>query len=391
MLALAVLLPLTACKKKEAAAPPPEPKPAMGSGSAAMAGSGSAAAMKPPEPAKPATPEDEAKRYVECWGFFTAHDADKFKTCYTKDASSVHEDSGMPDATGADQIIETHAKPFWTAFPDIKGDVELTLINGKNGVTVALLTGTNSGTMKTPMGDMPATNKKIGMQVAHAAHFADDGKAVDKERFYADMGEMMGQLGVSKAPVRPAADKPSMANEIVIAKDDETEKKNLAMSQAGVDSFNKHDIKALEASLADDATWSEIGVPKDWNKKEAVKMHEELFKAFPDLKITLDTSWAAGDYVVWEGTFAGTNKGPAPDMGIAKATNKPVSLKFMQVMKIKDGKIKNSWGFWNSMKFAMDLGMAPPPPAAGDKKPADDKKPAAGDKKPADDKKPAKK
>ena len=84
-------------------------------------------------------------------------------------------------------------------------------------------------------------------------------------------------------------------------------------------------------------------------------------------------------------------------MGIKKPTGKDMSLTFLQLWKLdKDGKITNSWGYWNSMKFAGDLGMLPPPAAAkpddkkgsGDAKKPDDKKP--DDKKPAD-KKPAKK
>jgi steroid delta-isomerase-like uncharacterized protein len=393
MLVFALMLPLAACKKKEAETPTPTPgsgsAPAMGSGSAAMAGSGSAAA-KPP--AKPATGDEMAKRYVECWGFFSAHNWDSLKGCYAAGATSDHVDTGMT-ATGPDEIDQKQARPLGTAFSDIKGDVELVLINGKNGVTVANLTGTNDGVMKTPMGDMPPTKKKIGMQVAHSVHFTDDGKTVDKERFYADMGEMMGQLMPDpKHPVRPASDKAWGPTETVIAKDDDTEKKNLAAAKAGLEAFNKHDMKAMEASFADDLVWSEIGVPKDWNKKEAVAAHADLFKGFSDLKITPDTAWAAGDYVVAEGTFAGTNDGAVASMGIAKKTGKPMSIHFLQIFKMKDGKLTRSWGFWNSMKFAGDLGMLPPPPA-GDKKPGDkkDDKPAdkKDDKKPAD-KKPAK-
>jgi steroid delta-isomerase-like uncharacterized protein len=376
-LVIALAIPLTACKKKADEAPPapaPAPTPAMGSGS------GSApAAMKPPEPPK-VTGADLAKRYVDCWGYFSAKDADKFKSCWAPTAESTFVDSGIPAAKGPDEILATQAKPIWDAFPDDKAELELVLINGHNGVSVALITGTQNGVLKTPMGDIPPTKKKIGVQVAHSVHFGDDGKTADKAAFYQDFGEQMGQLGLSKAPVRPAADKPWGPTETVVAKDDDNEKKNLAAAAQGLEAFNKHDAKAMEAGMADDLVWSEIGVPKDWNKKEAAAAHADLFKGFSDLKITLDTSWAAGDYVVWEGTFAGTNDGPVPSMGIPKKTGKAMSLKFLQLFKMKDGKLTRSWGFWNSMKFAGDLGMLPPPPApAGDKKPAD--------KKPADKKK----
>jgi ketosteroid isomerase-like protein len=260
------------------------------------------------------------------------------------------------------------------------------LVNGKNQASFALLTGTNDGTLKSPMGDIPATKKKIGMQVAHAAHATDDGKAVDKEWFFADYGELLGQIGVSKNPVRPASDKPWGPTEIVIAKDDANEKRNLDIIAKGTEAFNKHDLKAMDAALSDKLVWSEIGVPKDWDKKEAVKMHEELFKGFSNLKITPTASYAAGDYVWVTGTFAGKNDGAVPSMGIKKPTGKDMSLTFLQLWKLdKDGKITNSWGYWNSVKFAMDLGLMPPPAAA---KPGDDKKGSGDAKKPADDKKP---
>lgn len=366
------------CKKKsnESAdqtaaktATPDQGSAAMAPGSAAMA-TGSAV---PTETPKAATPDDIAKRYVECWGFWNKKDWTSFGTCYAKDATSDMVDSGMPTATGFDAISAAD-KVFADAFPDIKGDLEVTLVNGKNGASFALITGTNSAPMKTPAGEMPATNKKIGLQIAHVAHFSDDGKTVAKEWLYQDMGEMMGQMGMSKAPVRAAVDKPWHDNEIVIAKDDDNEKKNLETVNTLMGTFNKHDAKGLGELMDDKIVWSEQGMAKDWtNKAEAVKAHEGLMKAFSDIKFSSDTAWAAGDYVVVQGTMTGTNDGAAPEMGIAKPTKKAVTLKFAQLFKVKDGKITNSWGYWNSMAMAQQMGMMPPPgaaPAKGEAKPA---------------------
>ena len=127
------------------------------------------------------------------------------------------------------------------------------------------------------------------------------------------------------------------------------------------DAFNKHDPKALGDLFADDLVWSETGIPKDWNKKEAIAAHAGLFKGFSDLKMTQASLWGAGDYVVFQGTFAGTNNGDLPDMGIKK-TGKPLSIGFLQLYKFnKDGKLSRSWGFWNSAAFAMQLGLVKPP------------------------------
>lgn len=369
-----------ACKKKEGDAskeapkttatqptPPPPPE------------------EKKPEPPKPLTADEMAKRYDECWSFFNSKDWKSFETCYAPSATSDFVDSGMPPATGFADIMEKHNKPFADAFPDGKGTIELTLISGHNGATVALFTGTNSAPMKSPMGEIPATNKKIGMRVAHMVHFTDDGHAVDKQWFYNDLGTMMSQLGLSPAPAR-AVTETANAHETVVAKNDDTEKKNIATVASLDAAFSKHDAKAIEATLADDVVWGEIGMTKDWNKKEALASHAELFKGFPDLKFTAGTTFAAGDYVIEQGVMTGTNNGDMPTMHIKK-TGKPVTLNFLQVWKFnKDGKVAQSWGYWNGMAMAMQLGMMPPPGGAapaggGSAAPAGDKKPA--DKKPA--------
>ena len=366
--AVALLIPLTACKKKDEAAPAPASKTAP-EADKKPEGDKKPEAMKPPvpapapAPAKVATGDDLAKRYAECYGFFNSKDWKQLETCYTPNATSDFVDSGMPVANGWQEILDKHTKMLTDAMPDTKGEMEITLINGHNGMSVALFTGTHTATLKTPMGDVPPTQKKIGLNAAHVVHFADDaGKTVDKQAFYEDFGVVMGQLGLSKAPVRPALDKPMGPNEIVVAKDDDTEKRNLDLANKVTDAFNKHDPKALEALFADDLVWSETGMAKDWNKKDAIAEHTSLFKGFSDIKMTQASLWGAGDYVVFQGTFAGTNDGALPDMGLKKKTGKAVSLNFLQLYKFnKDGKLSRSWGFWNSAAFATQLGLVPPP------------------------------
>ncbi|HEV8245699.1 MAG TPA: ester cyclase, partial [Polyangiaceae bacterium] len=86
-----------------------------------------------------------------------------------------------------------------------------------------------------------------------------------------------------------------------------------------------------------------------------------------DVKLTVDKSWAAGDYLVSEGTFSGTNDGDIPSMKVKK-TGKKVSARFLEVDKIQGGKFKNQWIFDNGMAFAMQLGLVPPPGAKPDAK-----------------------
>jgi hypothetical protein len=155
----------------------------------------------------------------------------------------------------------------------------------------------------------------------------------------------------------------------------DVEKANLASAAKGLEAFNKHDIPALMASCADDVVFSEAASPVDRVGKKAVeKSHQELFKAFSDVKLEIAKSWAAGDYLVFEGSFVGTNDGPMPSAGIKKATGKRVSARFLEIDKIVGGKLKNIWIFDNGMSFAAQLGLLPPPPAP---KPAAAAKPGA--------------
>ena len=39
---------------------------------------------------------------------------------------------------------------------------------------------------------------------------------------------------------------------------------------------------------------------------------------------------------------------------------KKMSIGFLQLFKLKDGKLTRSWGFWNSAAFATQLGLMPP-------------------------------
>jgi len=79
--------------------------------------------------------------------------------------------------------------------------------------------------------------------------------------------------------------------------------------------------------------------------------------AFPDLHLTAEQMLAEGDLVftsvVLRGTHLGAWSGIAP-------TGKPVSIRFMVVHRIQDGKICEDWVLVESLGFLQQLGIAPP-------------------------------
>jgi hypothetical protein len=188
---------------------------------------------------------------------------------------------------------------------------------------------------------------------------------------------MLGQLGVNPAPHRKVIEVSAAEKPVVFANNGEVEAANLAFAPKGIEAFNQHDLNAVLASWADDGVYSNQSSPADTVGKAAMKKsYGEFFKGLPDVKLDVTKSWAAGDYLVMEGTLTGTNTGDMPSMKLKK-TGKKVSLRYLEIAKVQNGKLKNSWVFTNGMAFATQLGLVPPPSAKDPKAPGKDGKPPA--------------
>ncbi|HEX2876566.1 MAG TPA: nuclear transport factor 2 family protein [Polyangiaceae bacterium] len=359
------LIGLAGCQQQEpAAAPLAAPPPA--EPVAAAAPPPAAAPVEAPKPAAPppATADERAKLFKDCWAQFNSKDWSKFSNCYADSATSEQVDMGMPALVGRANVVDKSAKVFATAFPDLTGESELSIVSGSDILAVVLLKGTHKGPLPGPQGEVAATNKKIGYLAVQHVQLTPDGRAVAKERFAYDGGTFMSQLGLSPMPARKAleqgwAEKPSL-----ISSGSEAEKANLAALGAYTAAFNKHDAAALAATQTEDVVFSDMSAPADRvGKKEVSKASEEMFKGFPDVKIDQTAAWAAGDYVISTGRFSGTNTGDMPSMKLKK-TGKSVSVEYYMVSKLAGGKLKNISLFSNGMAFAGQLGLLPPPKAA---------------------------
>lgn len=346
----------------------------------------------PTQPEKPKldTPEDKVAFYKACYGHLNAKDWDKMATCYTDSVTSEHLDSGMPAASGKQGVVD-NMKMFTTAFPDLNATPTLILVNGNKIASADVVTGTNSGPMTTPSGEMPATNKKVGMMQFHMVEIDPAAGGASKEWIISDMGTFMGQLGLHKMPVRAVMEKPTGEAQVVIAKDDDAEKANLEAYKKATELWAKKDAKGVMAMWDDKAVIHDYGMPQDTDKKKSAAMMAEIQKAFPDAKAEPVDTWAAGEYVVAVMKNTGTNKGPMPSMKLKKPTNKPVSFTGADIVKMTNGKAVEAWSFYNGAAIAQQLGLMPAPgaaPAGGDKGAApaggdQGAAPAKGEKKPA--------
>lgn len=324
----------------------------MGSAGGAMGSAGSAA-----EPAKEATKNgaDLVAKYMECVGQLNAGKLDEFKASCLAPEFKGHMADG-PEIAGPDALLEQF-KANRVAFPDMKLEPQLVLLNGRNLFGVHLMTGTHQGPMKTPMGEVPATNKKVGVLFFHRLAINDENRATE-EWAYMDPGTMMGQLGLvpKEVKMRAAIDKGMEgAPVIVVAADDAKEKANLELAKKAGDAFAGKKPAEYMAFYADDAVESDQAGEKDAVGKKEIEAGAKMFLgAFPDIKMERPGQFAAGDYVVELGTFAGTNTGP---LGKMKATKKPVQGQYAEIIHVKDGKIAKIWRFRNGMAMAAQLGL----------------------------------
>lgn len=96
------------------------------------------------------------------------------------------------------------------------------------------------------------------------------------------------------------------------------------------------------------------GLPSN---REGVKIFFGAFKAaFPDLQATVHDQVAEGDKVVTRKTLAGTHQGEF--MGIP-ATDRPLSLDVIDILRVVDGKITDHWTVVNQMSLLQQLGVIP--------------------------------
>ena len=111
------------------------------------------------------------------------------------------------------------------------------------------------------------------------------------------------------------------------------------------DELNAPDFVNLSASP---------GMPSD---REGGKMFLGGFlSAFPDSRVTIDDMIAEGDRVATKKTFTGTHTG---DFGDIAATGNRVTLQYVDILRLRDGKIVEHWLSMDQLSFLQQLGAIP--------------------------------
>ncbi|HTL36407.1 MAG TPA: ester cyclase [Kofleriaceae bacterium] len=129
--------------------------------------------------------------------FFRAIDDHDFSAVAKYHADTCQYRMNYDVMNGAEQFRQMIAG-WYSAFPDLRHEVTDYVEEGNRAGFTLRITGTHTGTMRTPNGDVPATGKRVDFRVADIVSFGADGKAITWNAYF-DMVVMLQQLGLAPA------------------------------------------------------------------------------------------------------------------------------------------------------------------------------------------------
>ncbi|HTL37659.1 MAG TPA: ester cyclase [Kofleriaceae bacterium] len=295
--------------------------------------------------------EMTTRALVTAWN---AHEVDSIAAQY--EANGTLTVLGMPEFKGKDGV-KAEATETLTAAPDFKVGVSRVFTKDKVAVVEWVVTGTNTG--DSPM--MKATKRPFGVHGVSVVTFADSGLIKEEHRYF-DIPTQMSQLDAKakKGTFRPIAELPTDKPAMLSAGGDDDEAENLQAVNAVYDAIDAHKVDDVMKYMSPDLEGDDYTEPAGRKGTKSVKEYLGVFfKAVPDMKQDRTTQIVAGNLVVTEGVMHGTLKG---NLGPLKATKKPITLHFVDIVTIKDGKFAHMTTYANSME------LMPPPAAAAKKK-----------------------
>ena len=107
------------------------------------------------------------------------------------------------------------------------------------------------------------------------------------------------------------------------------------------------------------------GVPSD--REGGKQFLQALAQAYPDATFTIDDMIAEGDQVVTKKTMSGTN---TADFAGVPATGRRVTFQYVDIMRVRDGRIVQHWAVVDQLNWLTQLGVLPAPSSAATAPPA---------------------
>lgn len=139
-------------------------------------------------------------------------------------------------------------------------------------------------------------------------------------------------------------------------KNDEASKNEALMREFSDEVMNKHNVAMIDSFVAPDYVEHCADPGYNPDRSGLKKSWEDFFKAYPDMREKINFMIADSNYVTVQFTMTGTNTGAVAGI---PATGKKVSVDGVDIVRYKDGKAVEHWGYMDEMKMMQQLGMMP--------------------------------
>ena len=142
---------------------------------------------------------------------------------------------------------------------------------------------------------------------------------------------------------------------------------NLKVAEAMTKALNDRDLDRFESLHLNSVVQRDPQHPEGIKGVKAIRASLEPFlKAFPDIRLTAEQQFGAGDWITQLSHMRGTHTGPleVPGGPTIPATNKSVRLQVAFVSRLEGGKFAEINVYFDQMSMMAQLGLAPqaPPP-----------------------------
>lgn len=137
-------------------------------------------------------PRDVARRHDDAWN---AKDVEGREACCSPDIET--ELPGGMNLKGMDQVRQVE-NVFWEALPDSQIKRTDEFVAGDTVIAEGVMTGTHTGTFRTPQGEIPPSGNPVNLRYASVKRVVND--KVVSEHLYFDQMEFMMQIGAMPGP-----------------------------------------------------------------------------------------------------------------------------------------------------------------------------------------------
>jgi steroid delta-isomerase-like uncharacterized protein len=128
------------------------------------------------------------------------------------------------------------------------------------------------------------------------------------------------------------------------------------------DIFGGGNLELIDELFAPDYVLHDPALPEEVRGPEGMRRYVSMYRgAYPDTDFTIEDQIAEGGEVVTRWTGQGTHEGEL--MGIPPTGNR-VTVTGIEVDRVVDGRIEETWVIYDALGMMQQLGVAPAPDTA---------------------------